>query len=141
MVLRNYSIVNSSAVRSEGKVYDLHNFYDFSSLQIDLANKKLMLIFSVANGFVVETNQEVVVLTFGELYYLEFSVDFFVALPCDLAEIGFKKASDFDHDWLNVEPVSNGGDHFFLRFTDDHFIRVGSFTALLTNGEKELTGT
>lgn len=113
-------------IEINGCVYELHNFYDFRELRVDVGNNVVSLLFSINTKAAKELNDGVVeiLIKFQDIDYFEVSPKFASNLTYDLEEIGYKNSDDRDVDWLISENKSTDADHLLFRFVNDEFIRI-----------------
>lgn len=128
---KNFIVGQSNEIIKEGKIYDLHNLYDY--VGVILMGSRCLFVFFEPN-IQYGTNQVPIVLVFDEILHLEFSRNFGVQRVCYLEEIGYKSAGDQDDAWLLSEQQAADEDHLFLRLGGDDFIRVYSQNAYLREG-------
>ncbi len=123
---KNFVIDNAVGIEIEGRMYDLHNFYDFKELKVDAAANAVSLIFIVNAEFEKEQGDDgkEVSIKFRDVDYFELSSNFASKLTHGLEEIGYKNPGDRDVDWLIGENKSTGGDHLLFRFANDEFLRI-----------------
>lgn len=131
-MIRDFKIGQSNELVKNGKVFDLHNCFNFAGLILQ-ANRKLILVFSPddkhGNGL------RPVSLEFRSIAYLAFSRNFGADQMHDLDELGYKAPADQDDRWLLSETQAGPDDHFFFRFSGGHHVRVFSEQALLFEGQ------
>ncbi|NOY75199.1 MAG: hypothetical protein GXP32_05335 [Kiritimatiellaeota bacterium] len=120
---KNFKVEQSNEIILNNSVYDLHNVYDFSGIQIE--NQKKILI-----HFTPHANAEKAILPislqFVDVDYLNLGFSFMNTAILDLDEIGYKNPDDPDDEWLLDEYQSTNIDHLFFRFCDNNFIRIHS---------------
>lgn len=126
---KNFFISNAVEIDVAGCAYDLHNFYDFKEVKIEVEGKVVSLMFSInAEAFNEKLVGKLLSLKFIGVDYLEFSPSFVPKITHDLEEIGYKNAGDADINWLIDESKSTESDHLLFRFANDEFIRIHSET-------------
>ena len=119
---KNFLVDQAIALSCEQGYYDLHNCFDFSGFEFNVSKKIFRLNFHRApesKGDAKELSIEILGVDSLELS------DFFVLHAGSyLLEMGYKSATDRDHDWLISEEKCSPQDHLFFRFDQDEFIRV-----------------
>jgi hypothetical protein len=129
MMNKTFKIGQSNELVQGGKVYDLHNQYDLSTVVIS-TDRSLRLSF--------EPNPEhglgcpALDLDIDEIDFLELSKEIGTKGVRDIEEMGYKEPSDRDDEWLLSEDQASSTDHLFVRLADGHFIRVHGMNAVLT---------
>jgi len=119
---KGFEIGQSNEIIKAGKVYDLHNRYEFIAVVLKAKDRRLQLLF--------EPNQEYrkdelpISLNFEEVDYLEFSPNFGTRVISGLDEMGYKSPEDQDDEWLMNEQQATPNDHLFFRMDGGDFIRV-----------------
>lgn len=128
---KNFRIGQSNELIRGGKVFDLHNLYDYKG--IILKGSRLLLIFFEPN-LQYGADQVPILLEFSDVSSLEISPNFGETEMVDLEEMGYKAVGDNDYNWLLDEQQATKNDDLFFRFGDRHFIRVNSLVATLREG-------
>lgn len=123
---KGFLVGQSNEVVKEGKIYDLHNEYDFSGIAVN-GTKQLRVLFE-PNSESGSDNMPVSLL-FDEIDYLELSRNFGSRAVQSLDELGYKTPDDHDNEWLLGEQQASNGDHLFIRLDGVDFIRVHSRSA------------
>lgn len=136
---KNFVIDNSVGIEVEGLLYDLHNFYDFKELKVEVIVNAVSLLFSVGAEFEKEQKNKGVAISikFLDVDYFELSPDFTSRLTQDLEEIGYKNPGDKDIDWLVGEKKSTEADHLLFRFANDEFLRIHAKKAYCSVSKKK----
>ncbi|MCB1034695.1 MAG: hypothetical protein KDD47_12760 [Acidobacteria bacterium] len=128
---KNFKVGQGDELICGGKVFDLHNKYDVSLLAVE-ADGDLQLRF-VPNS-VHGLGGKALALAFTGVDYLEMCLGFGgEPASLDLEEVGYKEPSDRDVSWLQTEDQSDSLDHLFLRFQGEHFLRIHSEEAFLSD--------
>jgi hypothetical protein len=125
---KKFELGQSNEILKGGRIYDLHNMYDFTGIYVG-ANRDVHISFQ-ANAE-QGRGQPSLALVFSGVDYLEFSPGFGARAVQDLDELGYKSPDDRDDEWLLTEQQATPGDHLFLRFGGGDFIRVHSQQARL----------
>ncbi len=129
---RNFKVqLNGVEVERQGKLVDVHNFYDLRDVFFSLVGGILSVVFSrndVKPVAAIELPREIVFSCFG-VHHFEISDGVLAGKAEELEEIGFKEPEDNDLDWLATEEQASKTSHVILRFHNDEYIRVGSETA------------
>ncbi len=119
---KSFVIGQSIELIKAGKVYDLHNTYDFVGITLIGKIRRLQVYFEPNPEY--GKGKPTVSLIFEEIYYLEFSHNFGAQVISGLDEIGYKNPEDHDDEWLMDEQQATLDDHLFFRLDDGNFIRV-----------------
>lgn len=125
---KNFRVGKNNELIHEGRVYDLHNQYDFGGLFMD-GRGMLRLLFkaNAEHGAGLPS----IGVEFHDVDYLELSESFASAVVPDLDEVGYKNPGDWDDNWLLSEKQAGAASHLFFRFSGDHYLRVHSGSARL----------
>ncbi len=123
---KNFTIDKGVYLISEDQViYDLHNNYTFSHLNILPNQSTVVLIWVRFDGDWVQQNQPVaIVLNFLNINHFEVSDGFIINRSEILQELGYKQQEDRDINWLSREIHFNVKAHLLFRFENDEFIRI-----------------
>jgi hypothetical protein len=132
---KNFSIANAVAIRVGNDECDLHNDFDLTLLEVDLARRNLRLTFTWAIEAAAPNRNRHLTLAFNEVEFLNVSGGVLGKMVRDVVELGYKSPEDFDHDWLMRERQASPPDHLFVRLAGDEFIRVHSRSALAQFGD------
>ncbi len=119
---KSFEIGQSNEIIKTGKVYDLHNLYNFVGVILKGNSRQLQILFEPNSEY--GKNQLPISLNFEEIDYLEFSPDFGVRVVSGLDEMGYKSPEDRDDEWLKGEKHITPEDHLFFRLDEGDFIRV-----------------
>ena len=119
---KEFLLGQSNEVIKAGKIYDLHNLYDFVGIVLKGRNRQLRILFEPRPDF--GENGAPVSLVFDEIDYLELSLNFSSRVIQNLDEMGYKNPDDQDDEWLLDEQQSTPNDHLFIRLEGNDFIRV-----------------
>ena len=119
---KEFLLGQSNEVIKAGRVYDLHNLYDFVGIMLTRKSRQLRVLFKPSSAF--NGNEVPISFVFDDIDYLEFSLDFSSPAIHNLDEMGYKNPNDYDDDWLLDELQSTLDDHFFIRLESNDFIRV-----------------
>ncbi len=119
---KNFEIGQSNEIIKSGKVYDLHNSYDFVGIVLKTSVRKLEVLFEPNSEY--GNNELPILLCFEEIDYLEFSPNFGASAVSGLDEMGYKNPDEPDDEWLMSENQSTSNDHLFFRLDGGGFIRV-----------------
>ncbi|PWJ53090.1 hypothetical protein CLV98_1279 [Dyadobacter jejuensis] len=122
---KEFEIDNSIAIKWQSQYIDLHNFYTLDQFIIEIPENKIILKWIKSKKWRGENIPFMLTLIFENVCFLKMSETFYKEHPVNLEEIGFKAASDFDHDWLNYDDFSEEY-HIFFRFRGDEFLRIYS---------------
>ncbi|ULA64750.1 MAG: hypothetical protein LZF86_190043 [Nitrospira sp.] len=128
---KNFRIGQSNELVRDGKVFDLHNCYDYKG--IILKGSRLLLIFFEPN-LQHDGGQAPILLEFAKVTTFEVSQNFGGADVADLDEMGYKTIGDSDYNWLLDEQQATKDDDLVFRFDNNHFIRINSLVATLRDG-------
>jgi hypothetical protein len=122
---KNFIIADSIAIQTQEGYYDIHNNFYMNELVVDFMSRSTKIRF---DRFFDESKllkkKESLTLIFSNIDYFNISTNFLHVMPRDVEEFGYKSPDDFDHDWLISESDVNEVDHFFIRFSEDEFIRI-----------------
>ena len=119
---KGFEIGQSNEVIQAGRIYDLHNLYDFSGVIIKGVPCKFQILFEPNSEH--GGGQLPISLNFEEVDYLEFSSNFGTQEISSLDEMGYKNPEDRDDTWLMEEKDISPESHLFFRFDGGSFIRV-----------------
>jgi len=131
---KGFRIGQSNEIVKSGKIYDLHNLYDFVGIILKGKERRLQILFdpNLEHG----KDQLSISLNFEEIDYLEFSPNFGARVISGLEEIGYKNPEDRDDEWLMDEQQATSSDHLFFRLDGGDFIRVHCQNADLAEAPK-----
>jgi hypothetical protein len=121
-MIRNFTIYNSIYLNIDEALYDIHNYFDVNSIIYLPLRRELSIEFTGTPKHPSENTS--ITLEFKNPSRIISSPKIFILEDAYLSEFGFKEHSDFDHDWLIGEDKSSPTDDFFLRFSEEEFIRV-----------------
>lgn len=118
---RDFKIGQSNELIKEGVVYDIHNMYDFLGIEIG-SGRVIRILFgpNVTYGM----RCPLIALSVYGVQYFEVSPGFGTRVISDVDELGYKRSSDRDDVWLLTEQQATIGDHLYIRFVGDDFIRI-----------------
>ena len=119
---KNFLIDQAVALICEGHYFDLHNCYDFTGFNFEVARKTFCLNF--IRTLDSEGSAGSVSIKFVGADIIEISKGFFNHINSNLSEVGYKPPDDQDHDWLVDDRRSSSEDHLFFRFEKDQYIRI-----------------
>jgi len=119
---KGFEIGQSNEIIKAGKIYDLHNLYDFIGIVLKAKDRRLQLLFEPNPEY--GKGQLPISLNFEEIDYLEFSPNFGTRVISGLDEMGYKNPEDRDDEWLMDEKQATSNDHLFFRMDGGDFIRV-----------------
>lgn len=125
---KNFKVGQSNELIREGRVYDLHNCFDFGCLAIS-GTGRISIMFR-PNTSCRDTNVSITVQA-ESVDFLELSPKFGVLPVILLDELGYKSRGDDDDEWLVTESQSTAADDLFFRFNDGQYIRFHSEEVLL----------
>ena len=123
---------DSVSVQTGDQYFDLHNCFDLSGLEIDFAKKQVTLLLTSSDVTLMNKSPKTLRLLFSEVDFCYVSNGTTEKMVRDIAELGYKRPNDFDHNWLVNEKNKSPDDHLFIRLAGDEFIRVHGETAKLT---------
>jgi len=124
---RDFSVGQANELIKGEKIYDLHNCFDFSGLNI--APGLLGLSFR-PNEIHGEGSSCILVFAEG-VNRFAVSPDFGRSTVKHLEEIGYKSPGDEDDHWLLRQNQAALSDDLFFRFNDGHYVRFHSERASL----------
>ena len=119
---KGFEIGQSNEIIKTGKIYDLHNIYEFIGVFLNAKKRRLRLLFEPRTEY--RKHQLSITLSFEEIDYLEFSANFGSRVISGLDEIGYKTPEDRDDKWLINEQQATPNDHLFFRMDGGEFIRI-----------------
>lgn len=119
---KTFEIGQSNELIKAGKIYDLHNMYDFIGLVLKAKGRQLDLLFKPNPEY--GKDQLPISLNFEQIDYLELSPNFGTRVISGLDEMGYKNPEDCEDEWLMDEQQAICSDHLFFRMDDGDFIRV-----------------
>jgi len=125
---KDFEVGQSNELVKDGRVYDLHNLYDFSGIHIG-AQRCVRLSFS--------PNPEhggglrAVVIVFHRVDFLQVGGSLGATDITDLDEVGYKEPGDEDDSWLLDAVRRSPQAHLFFRLGADAFVRIHSARARL----------
>jgi hypothetical protein len=127
---KDFRVGQSNEIVQGGRVFDLHNQYDFSGVYVG-PNRSVQVSFAPhpEHG----RGHPPVVLMFDGVDYFELSSSFGTQPIPGLDELGYKNPDDRDDASLLSEEQAADTDHLFLRF-DSGFVRIRSESARLQAG-------
>lgn len=127
---KDFSIGQSNELIKDGRIYDLHNSFDFESLVVS-GCRDIRLVFkpNVDHG---KTHSRIAV-QIQSVDYFEISPQFGASIICDIDEVGYKFREDRDDSWLLTENQANEAADMFVRFQGGHHIRFHGGRALLVD--------
>ncbi|MEP1444738.1 MAG: hypothetical protein ABJK37_01315 [Paraglaciecola sp.] len=128
---KNFIVGQSNELIVEGTMFDLHNDFNLEQVRYDGANL-LVELSSVAN-------KQRASLRFDEIKFVLFAKKTNFDNYWGIEEFGYKSPDDFDDDWLLSEQQAKLGDHFFIRFIGDDYLRIYSNRALFEISNKNLS--
>jgi len=127
---KSFKISHSIEAEGEGFCYDLHNNYEFLTLQINSKNQQVVIRFAKTRGHRVPVeNPPNLELSFYGLIHISFSEGFFINQSKTIEEIGYKESNNDNLDWLIEEDKTQPEYHLIIRFDNDEFIRIYAETA------------
>jgi len=124
-VEKNFLLGQSNELVREGRVFDLHNLYDFSGLSIGADRSALM---SFQPNPKHGSGQPCVLLQFDETDHVE--ARFGTGAIQDLDEMGYMSPDQQDDEWLLGEDQAAEADHLYFRLGAG-FIRIHAHRARL----------
>lgn len=119
---KGFVIGQSNELIKAGKVYDLHNLYDFVGIVLKGKDCRLQILFEPNSEY--GKDQLPISLNFEAIDYLEFSPNFGTRVVDGLDEMGYKNPEDRDDEWLMDEQQATSDDHLIFRLDGGDFIRV-----------------
>lgn len=122
---RNFRLVSSIELQVEGRTFDLHNDYDITSWLMSSEQGSAEIGFSPWSGAGGGARPSLR-MNFSGLSALEAGSDPDTVVGSDLVEMGFKNPADRDIDWLLTEDEAEEEDHFFLRLSNDSYLRIAA---------------
>ena len=126
---KNFIVGQANELIREGRIYDLHNCFDFDYLTI-LEDGDFRLAFkpnaSHGGGYTP------VLLCAKGVNHFEVSPNFGPTTVHHLEEIGYKSCGDEDDNWLLNQSQATVADDLFFRFNDGHYVRFLSLSVSLT---------
>ena len=126
-MLKDFYVGQSNELVKAGRVYDIHNRYDWVELVAE--KRRVTLRFEPVSEAPPETPP--VVLTFEDVDALERSSGIPDRGSLLVLEMGYKNPADQDDTWLMSEAQAGPDAHLFFRFEGDEYLRVHSQTAKL----------
>ena len=132
---KEFLLGQSNEVIKAGKIYDLHNLYDFVGIVLKWKDRQLRMLFEPRPDF--REKGAPVSLVFEEIDYLELSLNCGSRVIQNLDEMGYKNPDDQDDEWLLDEQQSTPNDHLFIRLEGNDFIRVHCQHADIVEAEGE----
>jgi len=118
---KNFVIGQANELIKEGRIYDLHNSYDFEDM-LTGNDDEMVIVFSpnpiYGNQF------PKISLHIQQLDRIITSPGFDIKNVGDIDEIGYKDRRDYDINWLLDEKQISGMEDLFFRFTSGHYIRL-----------------
>ena len=120
-MLKNFSVGQANELVLGDRIFDLHNWYDFTSLVI-FSEKRVQLWFTPSTEH--RGDGEVLVIDVQGVGVLEITQDVLSGNARDLDEIGYKSPGDDDLDWLIGERQATSADHLVFRFGPSEYVRV-----------------
>jgi len=128
---KNFTVGQANEILSGGKIYDLHNHYDFGGITI--ASNGCASVWFTANG---EHGKGLppVTLDMEGIDFLAMSSGVAMGRVRDLDEVGYKQASDQDLNWLLPEQAASDDDHLVLSFGPSDFLRIHAASMRLREG-------
>jgi len=130
---KNFVVDSPVEVMVDDCLYDLHNSYDFITLEMDIESKAVILLFSETDFNRRESSAKTLSIKFRGVDYFELSPNFVKNFAVDLDEIGYKSPVDRNVDWLIGENKSSADDHMIFRFTNDEFVRIHADGAYISH--------
>jgi hypothetical protein len=125
---KDFEVGQSNELIKLGRIYDLHNCFDFCSLVI-FGSGDIQILFNPNKDHGADYSSVQIHVQFVE--YFDISPHF-VLKAHDLEEIGYKSPGDQDDNWLLSETQASNTDDMFFRFNDGQFIRFRGKKVLLT---------
>lgn len=119
---KGFRIGQSNEIIKAGKIYDLHNLYDFIGIFFTSKACRLEISFKPIPEF--GDGKVPISLIFEGIDYLEFSPQFWTKNISGLDEMGYKNPEDHDDEWLLSEKQASFNDHLFFRMDSGDFIRI-----------------
>jgi len=127
-VIKNFHVGQSIELIKDGRAFDLHNCFDFKGACF-VPDRGLRITFEPNLEFGVGFSTIHIEAT--GIDYFAVSPGFFSAQIDYLDEIGFKSPQDQNDNWLLMEGQTAQADHFFFRFSENHFIRFHALHVVL----------
>lgn len=118
---KGFEIGQNNEIIKAGKIYDLHNLYDFIGLVLKPRESRLRLLFE-PNSY--GKGESPISLIFEGINYLEFSPNLGTRSISGLDEMGYKNPEDHDYEWLMDEQQATSSDHLFFLMDGGDFVRV-----------------
>ena len=131
---KDFEVGQSNEIIKAGKIYDLHNLYDFVGIVLKTKDRRLQLLFEPNPEY--GKDESPISLIFEEIDYLEFSPNFGTQVISGLDEMGYKNPKDRDDEWLMDEQQATSNDHLFFRMDGGDFIRVHCKNAYFVEAKK-----
>jgi hypothetical protein len=122
-MLKDFVIADAVGIRTQDKYIDLHNEFDLVQIRLGLQERTVELEFS-ATGSSAAKKPGTILLQFIEVDWIQISPRVLLISNREVLELGYKEASDSDHDWLMREEQASPDAHFFLRLSEDEFVRL-----------------
>ncbi|MCK9812647.1 hypothetical protein M1B35_00420 [Pseudomonas sp. MAFF 302046] len=110
---KNFFLASNVSIQRGDQQYDLHNYFDLSGIAVDFFERSVILTLKSIESACADSLFKRLVITFLEVDYLDVSPGTLKGMVFEVAELGYKPADDFDHDWLVMESKSTKEDHFF----------------------------
>jgi len=127
---RCFKIAQANEVVVEGKVYDLHNFFDLSAVASFPGEKCFRVCFRRCYPADLPAEERVeVCIEISNPHRVEVSADILRGERRDLDELGYKAPMDDDIEWLVAEEKSLEDYDLVLRFVGGGYIRLGGAVA------------
>ena len=123
---KDFKIGQSNELDHAGRVFDIHNQYDFSGVEV-CPGRFIRLIFDPNREY--GAGEPALAIVFEKVRFLEFSAGFGTRDVSCVEEMGYKNPTDRDDEWLLDEKQASPNDHFFLRLSEVDYIRVGADAA------------
>ncbi len=119
---KEFIVDQSNALIKDGKIFDLHNSYEFTGIVLKGQERLLKILFkpTIEQG----GERKPISIIFEFIDFLELSPNFGTRIISGLDEIGYKSPTDRDDEWLLDEQQSTPDDHLFFRMDNDDYIRV-----------------
>lgn len=118
---RNFCVGQANELVLNGRVFDLHNCYDFLGIAV-ASTRAAQLWFTPSPAHTART--EHLVLEVEGLSVLEMTGGVTAGRVRDLDEVGYKNPGDADLEWLVGECGAEREDHLVFRFGPSDHVRV-----------------
>lgn len=125
---KNFKVGQSNELIKEGRIYDLHNCFDFDGLLIT-GKGVIILMFRPNDSYGV--GYSAITIRAQSVDHFEVSPHIGAFIVSDIEEIGYKSRDDNDDNWLLNENQATTADDLYFRFNDGNFVRFHSESVLL----------